>query len=94
MAAAEVSSPLDEAFPDEEHVESNGANGVNGDLDEDEDDVQTGSRRQKADDGAETQQDEEEADDLFGDDDGSELGELDKPGYVQQSCVRNRASTN
>lgn len=82
MAAEQVSSPLDEAFPDEERATENAANGVNGDVDEDEDDVQTGSRRQKAGDGAGAQEAEEEADDLFGDDDGSELGELDKPGYV------------
>lgn len=88
MAEDQVSSPPDEEFPDEERALNNTTNGV-GDLDGDENDVQTGSRRQKAGDGAGAQEIEEEADDLFGDEDGSDLGELDQPGYVGHShaCI-------
>lgn len=80
MAAEQVSSPLDDAFPNEDSAADNVTNGLTGDVDEDEDDVQTGSRRRKAGDGAEAQDADENADDLFGDDDGSELGSLGKPG--------------
>lgn len=94
MAAEQVSSPLDEAFPNEERVAENITNGTNGDLDEDEDDVQTGSRRHKSGDGAVAQDADEEADDLFGDDDDGELGDLDGPGYVESSPTRNGTFTD
>lgn len=80
MATEEVSSPLDDINPGEEQVQNGEANVVNGDLEEDEDDVQTGSRRQKAGDGVGAQQEDEEADDLFGDEDGSDLDNTNDAG--------------
>lgn len=94
MATEEASSPPNETFPNEARTEENIANGINGDVDEDEDDVQTGSRRQKAGDGAIGQDADEEADDLFGDDDDGELGDLNGPGYVGHSHTRDGSFTD
>lgn len=85
----QASSPLEEASPNEERLEGNSVTGTGGGMDE-EDDVQTGSRRHKVGDAAMAQEAEEEADDLFGDDDDGDMGDLGQPGYVWHAHTRRK----